>query len=342
VNLNGSTVTTYDYDAFGNALDFDATTALTPWLFGGDGQYDPSTGFTYQLARWRDGDVFTSTDSIDVSPGDTANANLFLYGGANPISNIDPSGHDGLLDVLTVAGINAFLFGFTLSLGANLLGTAYAYNHPVSGATSDPGGEWIAVANGFSIGLGLGSVGGQLQTYEALGSNAVVSGVSIGFSINLPGRQTVGDYLKDLAWYSRSLYTALSVPGLSISAGRELVAASLRGWTQQVGGDLRLNSGFSGALAFGGGAVFGAPFASYLPGFFIGAQGGVNSQIGAANFGAGGDYLQGFSLHDGNFTSAKEADASFSLGFGGGSGVGIQLAGSFFIPINFPGWYNYI
>jgi RHS repeat-associated protein len=93
----------YDYDAFGDALDFNAATAETTWLFGGDGFYDPSSGWTYQLARWRNGFWFTTMDSINVAPGDLGNANLYLYVGGNPINGIDPTGHDFSLSGLSVA-----------------------------------------------------------------------------------------------------------------------------------------------------------------------------------------------------------------------------------------------
>src|SRR5580700_6267524 len=49
---SGNVVQSFDYDAFGDPLDFDPATADTVWLFGGDGFYDPASGWTYHLARW--------------------------------------------------------------------------------------------------------------------------------------------------------------------------------------------------------------------------------------------------------------------------------------------------
>jgi YD repeat-containing protein len=121
VDLSGNVTASYDCDAFGNALDFDPTTAATPWLFGGDGLYDASTGWTYHLARWTDGDVFTSLDSITENPGDLANANLYLLDGGNPISNIDPSGHD-FADVLATVEIISTLVAESLPTVASAVG----------------------------------------------------------------------------------------------------------------------------------------------------------------------------------------------------------------------------
>jgi RHS repeat-associated protein len=89
----------FDYDAFGTALDFNAATADTPWLFGGDGFYDPATGWTYHLARWTNGFWFTQMDTISQTPGNLATANLYVYAAGNPLNTDDPSGHIGVGEV---------------------------------------------------------------------------------------------------------------------------------------------------------------------------------------------------------------------------------------------------
>jgi YD repeat-containing protein len=114
VNGSGAVVSgqVYDYDAFGDALDFNAATADTPWLFGGDGFYDPASGWTYQLARWRNGFWFTTMDAGIGGPNgsnsDPISLHKYLYAGADPVNNYDPSGHDLLGLVLSVAGELAF------------------------------------------------------------------------------------------------------------------------------------------------------------------------------------------------------------------------------------------
>jgi uncharacterized delta-60 repeat protein len=97
-NSSGVVVQTYDYDAFGTALDFSAASAKTTWLFGGDGTYDPSSGFTYQLARWRNGFEFTQADSSSGDTSDPQSLHKYVYVNANPINSTDPTGHDSLSD----------------------------------------------------------------------------------------------------------------------------------------------------------------------------------------------------------------------------------------------------
>lgn len=75
VNASGQTVEQYDYDAFGTMtwgrhIDIStqtitsvtADTAATTWLFGGDGFYDPASGFTNHDARWTNGFWLTTAD----------------------------------------------------------------------------------------------------------------------------------------------------------------------------------------------------------------------------------------------------------------------------------------
>jgi YD repeat-containing protein len=96
VNSSGLVVSgqTFDYDAFGTALDFNATTAETTWLFGGDGFYDPSTGWTYQLARWRNGFWFTQMDSYAGTNSNPVSLHKYLYADANTINMVDSNGRD--------------------------------------------------------------------------------------------------------------------------------------------------------------------------------------------------------------------------------------------------------
>lgn len=80
----------YDYDAYGRLLDT-SPAPVTNWLFGGDGIYDPASGWTYHLARWRDGHRFTSYGSLEADPTSAANLHKYLYAGVNPVRAWDPS-----------------------------------------------------------------------------------------------------------------------------------------------------------------------------------------------------------------------------------------------------------
>jgi RHS repeat-associated protein len=100
--LTGSTGTvtdSYDYDAFGNLIN---QTGSTPndYLFAGE-QYDPALSLYYNRARY----LNTSTGrfwSMDADEGDDENPrslHKYLYGQADPVDGIDPSGYS-LADIV--------------------------------------------------------------------------------------------------------------------------------------------------------------------------------------------------------------------------------------------------
>jgi hypothetical protein len=88
----------YDYDAFGNALNFNAATAVTPWLFGGDAIYDPASGQYFNgdgiRTRTAGRPYFNQMDSFGFGDSsDPVTLNAELYGDGDPVDNNDPSGH---------------------------------------------------------------------------------------------------------------------------------------------------------------------------------------------------------------------------------------------------------
>jgi RHS repeat-associated protein len=147
--------TTYDYDAFGNAIDFNPSTALTVWL-NPDGTYDAENGLTNQNARETDRSIgrFISGDNINISPGDWQNANLYLYVGGNPISGIDPSGHDSLLEILAVTGI-------ALSLTSAIYHAYSGISHYANGQTNAGNQDMAwAMIDVLTLGLPIGPAAG--------------------------------------------------------------------------------------------------------------------------------------------------------------------------------------
>jgi RHS repeat-associated protein len=83
------------YDPWGNVIATSAT--AMPGTLGYQSGYSGSGhGLVHMGARWYlpSGGVFTTRDSQDNSPvPDSADANPFGYGGDNPLSQIDPTGH---------------------------------------------------------------------------------------------------------------------------------------------------------------------------------------------------------------------------------------------------------
>jgi RHS repeat-associated protein len=127
----------YSYDAFGEALGFDPGTARTPWLFGGDGLHDPASGWTYHLARYRDGHTFTGRDPVIWGVGDLSDANLYRYAASNPVVGRDPTGMFSMAQGLAVGAI---LGGFAyVGLKMNFL-----FGRNTSGWTT-PKGQFIPV-----------------------------------------------------------------------------------------------------------------------------------------------------------------------------------------------------
>ena len=110
LNSTAGVVQTYSYDSSGNALGFTPSSSITPYLYNQQffdiisGQYylrsrnyDPATG------------TFTQQDSINLQPGDLANANFYLYAGADPINMFDPTGMGVILNALLGTSVHSFL-----------------------------------------------------------------------------------------------------------------------------------------------------------------------------------------------------------------------------------------
>ena len=121
VNAAGGVVQDYQYDAFGNAVGFTVSSAITDYLYNQQ-YYDVISGQYYFRARNYDSatGTFTQQDSYTINPGDLANANLYLYAGANPINMFDPSGHD-LMETL-----GSIAIGMVLNAGISQVAAPFA------------------------------------------------------------------------------------------------------------------------------------------------------------------------------------------------------------------------
>jgi uncharacterized delta-60 repeat protein len=92
---SGVITATFNYDAFGMALNFDPSTAGTVFLFGGDAVYDLTSGLYFHGngVRATLGFLFIQRDSIAGNTQDPISLHKYLYADANPINGADPSGH---------------------------------------------------------------------------------------------------------------------------------------------------------------------------------------------------------------------------------------------------------
>ena len=107
---NSGTVTdTYDYDAFGNLIHATGTT-YNNYLFAGE-QFDPDLNLYYNRARYLNTSTgrFWSMDAFDGDDESPLSLHKYLYVGAEPVDERDPSGH-GFEDTLTSVAIQTQLF----------------------------------------------------------------------------------------------------------------------------------------------------------------------------------------------------------------------------------------
>jgi RHS repeat-associated protein len=92
---SGTVIDTYDFDAWGNAVN---TTGSTPnvYLYRGE-QYDPDLGLYDLRARYLNPATgrFLSTDPSSGSTWDPATLHKYLYGNGNPANREDPTGWAG-------------------------------------------------------------------------------------------------------------------------------------------------------------------------------------------------------------------------------------------------------
>jgi RHS repeat-associated protein len=91
---HGAEVNRYDLGPFGETLGA-TTSVLNDFVFG-PSRSDDMHGLVYMNARWMDPDIgrFISADSIVPDPFDPQSLNRYSYVRNNPISRIDPSGHE--------------------------------------------------------------------------------------------------------------------------------------------------------------------------------------------------------------------------------------------------------
>ena len=165
-DASGNVVQTYHYDGSGNALGFTPTSSITPYLY--DQQFfDIISGQYYMRARNYDPatGTFTQQDSINLQPGDTANANFYLYAGADPVSMFDPSGHD-LMETLGSLAINSILGGIG---GGAVIGT---YFHFTGGSFSGGFGAGFVFGGSLPFAIATGRV------LEALTAGLLQGGIS--------------------------------------------------------------------------------------------------------------------------------------------------------------------
>ena len=124
---------TYDYDAYGNLVASTGSTANS-YLYTGQ-QWDSDLGRYYLRARYYDAGRgrFATLDPADGSLANPISLNKYLYGNADPVTFIDPTGN-----------MSAVGYGIAaLGVAGTLVGMAYIVSTP-SGIRTLPGSGAVA------------------------------------------------------------------------------------------------------------------------------------------------------------------------------------------------------
>jgi len=114
---NGTLVSTYQYDPYGN-LTSSTGSVTNPWRFAG-GYFDSSTGLYKFGARYYDPTIgrWTQQDLLRGSLSDPTSLNRYVYAGDDPVNLVDPSG-TFTLDLACIVTIIAALGAILAILSA--------------------------------------------------------------------------------------------------------------------------------------------------------------------------------------------------------------------------------
>jgi RHS repeat-associated protein len=118
IDGDGAFTDSYSYDAFGVDLGSDGATP-NPFRYRGE-QLDESLGMYYLRARYYDQDdgVFLAQDPAPGSPSDPRTFHRYLYAGADPVTNVDPTGMAYSVAEIAVITTLAVVIGFGFTYAA--------------------------------------------------------------------------------------------------------------------------------------------------------------------------------------------------------------------------------
>ena len=137
----------YSFDAYGNALGFSPSEALTEFLYSGE-QFDAKIGQQYLRARYYDPATgrFNRLDPFFGNMSDPQSFHKYLYTHADPVNGIDPSG-------LMFGGFG----GFSFSTPARVHALAGGGTR-VASSVATGGADAYIQYNSVVIGAGLGAI----------------------------------------------------------------------------------------------------------------------------------------------------------------------------------------
>jgi RHS repeat-associated protein len=100
LDFTNAIVQLYSFDAYGNALGFDPSQALTEFLYSGE-QFDSKIGQQYLRQRYYDPATgrFNRLDPFFGNQSDPQSFHKYLYCHADPVTMVDPTGLEGLISI---------------------------------------------------------------------------------------------------------------------------------------------------------------------------------------------------------------------------------------------------
>ncbi|MDR2407319.1 MAG: hypothetical protein LBE13_04295 [Bacteroidales bacterium] len=156
-DLAGAIVELYAFDAYGNAIGFDPSVALTEFLYSGE-QFDSKIGQQYLRQRYYDPATgrFNRLDPFFGNLNDPQSLHKYLYTHDDPVNGIDPSGLMSMASVSMACSIGGALIGTSAGayIGYSQTGTLF------SGKTI--GYAILGGLAGFGIGSAVGGIIGNL------------------------------------------------------------------------------------------------------------------------------------------------------------------------------------
>jgi RHS repeat-associated protein len=180
----GAIIELYSYDAFGNALGFDSSIALTEFLYSGE-QFDSKISQQYLRQRYYDPTTgrFNRLDPFFGNLSDPQSLHKYLYTHADPINGIDPRG---------LMSMGGFAIGLSIGLGiasvsggiaASILGGYKSDGSLFGNAMELTGQTGLGIIQGWAnIGNGIQDFGFGIYNFIAMLQNLQIFTVTLGLS----------------------------------------------------------------------------------------------------------------------------------------------------------------
>jgi RHS repeat-associated protein len=197
----GAIVELYSFDAYGNAIGFDPSVALTEFLYSGE-QFDSKIGQQYLRQRYYDPATgrFNRLDPFFGNLDDPQSLHKYLYTHADPVNGIDPSGNMSMavsvgISIAIGAGIGAGVGGYFGGVKGALLGAFSGAAAGAIGVLSFSGALALCGYYGFST-LGTLFIAGAISGIASGATGGFIEG--FGYSM-LDGNDFYASFYQGIA-----------------------------------------------------------------------------------------------------------------------------------------------